>query len=212
MQSIADKILARIYGYGRGWAFTQTDFLDLGSRSAIDTALHRLSKSGRIRRVSHGVYDYPPYSEFLKQTLSPDLDRVAWAIARKRNWRIEISGSTALNYLGLSTQVPGRLVYFSDGPNHVCQIGGSQIDFRHKALKEIGLRTREASLMVQALKAMGQERITSDVIDTLRDRLDGYSIRSILRDTKTVTGWVREALRDICREDIDGKNRQANPD
>lgn len=206
MQSIADKVLARIYGYGRGWTFTQTDFLDMGSRSAIDTALHRLSKADRIRRVSHGVYDYPHYSELLKQVLSPDLDRVAWAIARKRNWNIEISGSTALNYLGLSTQVPGRLVYFSNGPTHVFQIGNSQIEFRHKALKESGLRTREASLVVQALKALGQERISPDVIETLRNRLDENSISSILRDTKTVTGWVREAIRDLCRKDSDGKN------
>jgi len=74
MQSIEDKILSRIYGKGRGWAFSQKDFLDLGSRSAVDNAMSRQQQKGAIRRVIRGIYDYPSFSVFLNEPLSPKLD------------------------------------------------------------------------------------------------------------------------------------------
>ena len=104
MQPIEQKILSRIYGRGRGWAFTKTDFVADFGEANIHKALSALTKAGTIRRVCVGVYDYPRQSEMLGQ-LSPDIDQVAQALARKFNWRIQPSGDTALNLLGLSTQV-----------------------------------------------------------------------------------------------------------
>ena len=123
MQPIDKKILSRIYGRGRGWAFTKIDFVAEFGEVNIHQALSSLTKTGTIRRVCHGVYDYPRYSELLGQTLSPDVDQVAQALARKFNWRILPSGDTALNQLGLSTQVPGKWVYLSDGPSREYAIG-----------------------------------------------------------------------------------------
>jgi len=113
MQSIEDRIVSRIHGRGRGWAFMPNDFIGEFSRASIDKALSNLASNGRIRRVFRGIYDYPKYSELLKQNLSPDFDQVAQALARKFNWRITPTGDAALNLLGLSTQVPGRAVYLS---------------------------------------------------------------------------------------------------
>ncbi len=123
MQPVEQKILSRIYGRGRGWAFTKTDFVTEFGETNIHQALSSLTRAGKIRRVCHGIYDYPRYSELLGQTLSPDIDQAARALARKFNWRIQPSGDTAMNLLGLSTQVPGRWIYLSDGPSRQYLIG-----------------------------------------------------------------------------------------
>lgn len=198
MQSMKDKIIARIYGKGMGWSFTQTDFADICDRRSIDVALHRLLKEGRIRRIGRGVYDYPAYSEFLKQTLSPDYDQAAWAIARKHGWRIQVSGSTALNLIGLSTQVPGRFTYLSDGPQREFTVYDHLVEFRHTALKEAGFKHRESSMIVQALRSLGPDGMTSEVLDAVRKWLDPALCQSILKDTRTVTGWINQAIHDIC--------------
>jgi len=97
------KIISRIYGCGRGWVFTKTDFVSEFSEANIHQALSSLTKAGKIRRICRGVYDYPRYNNLLDRQLSPDLDQVAHALARKFNWRIQPSGDAALNLLGFST-------------------------------------------------------------------------------------------------------------
>jgi hypothetical protein len=155
--------------------------------------------SGKIRRVYRGVYDYPKYSEFLQQELSPDYDQVAQAFARKFNWRIQPSGDAALNLLGISTQVPGQLVYLSDGPNRKYEIGNYTLEFRKSTLKDVGFKYRESGLVVQALKALGQERVDDAVIAMLRKQLDEVVCRRVLKDTVAATGWVYETIKRICR-------------
>jgi hypothetical protein len=112
MQAIEQKILSRVYGRGRGWAFTKIDFVADFGEVNIHQALSTLARAGTIRRVCHGVYDYPRFSELLGQALSPEVDQVAQALARKFNWRIQPSGDAALNLMGLSTQVPARWCTF----------------------------------------------------------------------------------------------------
>jgi hypothetical protein len=201
MQAIEQKILSRIYGRGRGWAFTKTDFVAGFDEANIHQALSALARAGRIRRVCHGVYDYPRHSDLLDQLLSPDIDQVAAALARKFNWRIQPSGEAALNLLGLSTQVPGRWVYLSDGPSREYPIGedGRQIlAFRKSPLKDTGFKYRESGLLVQALKALGKERVDAAVIKTLRRRLDPRLCRHILSDTRAVTGWILQIIKQVC--------------
>ena len=204
MQHIKNKILFKIYGHGRGWAFFPNDFIGEFGRKEIDNALSDLTKEGKIRRIARGMYDYPKYSELLGQELSPDFDQVARAFARKFNWRIQPSGDAALNLLGLSTQVPGKYIYLSDGPNRKYAIGNYQLEFKKTALKEIGFKHPESGLIVQALKALGKEHITADVIEKIRQQLELEKYGKILKDTKTVTGWVYDCIKDICREDMSG--------
>jgi len=198
LQPIEDKIISRIYGRGRGWAFTKVDFIAEFGAANIHKALSNLAGSGRIRRVCRGVYDYPAYSELLQQPLSPDLDQVARALARKFNWRILPSGDAALNLLGLSTQVPGRWVYLSDGPSRKYEIGKQTLQFKKSALKEMGFKHRESGLVVQALKALGRERVTSSVIEKIRQQLDAKTREQLLKDTRTVTGWIHQWIKEIA--------------
>jgi hypothetical protein len=200
MQSIDNKILSRIYGRGRGWTFFAKDFSAEFGGANIDKALSDLTKQGKIRRICRGMYDYPKYSELLGQTLSPDFNQVAQAFARKFNWRIQPSGDAALNLLGISTQVPGKYIYLSDGPNRTYAIGNYKLEFKKTALKEIGFKHRESWLIVQALKALGKERIASEAIEKIRKQIAPQKYGKILQETKTVTGWVFDAVKQICRE------------
>lgn len=201
MQSMEKKICGRIRGKGRGWIFSNKDFSDLGRSGAIDVALHRLLKAGEIRRICRGIYDYPEYSELLQQTLSPDIDHAAHALARRSGWRIQPSGNTALNLLGLSTQVPAQYVYLSDGPNRQYQIAKTKLTFRRTALSEAGLKRGESSLLVQALKTLGRDRITDDVIKKARRRFSVVEKKRILNDTRYVAGWIVESIKKICRKE-----------
>lgn len=200
MQPLNKKAISRIYGRGRGWAFSSNDFVEDFNRSQIDNALSELCLEGKIRRVCRGIYDYPKFSELLQQELSPDFDQVAQAFARKFNWRIQPSGDAALNLLGLSTQLPGRLVYLSDGPNRQYDIGNFTLEFKKSALKDVGFKYRESGLVVQALKVLGQDRVDEAVIATLRKQLDETACKRVLKDTVTATGWVYETIKRICGE------------
>lgn len=200
MQPIEEQILSRIYGRGRGWAFTKTDFVANFGEANIHQALSSLTRAGKIRRVCHGVYDYPRQSELLGQTLSPDIDQIAQALARKFNWRIQPSGDAALNLLGLSTQVPGRWIYLSDGPSRQYKVGRHALAFRKSALKDVGFTYRESGLVVQALKALGKEHVSRATIEIIRQRLDRKGCEHILKDTRAVTGWIYQSIKRICGE------------
>ena len=126
------------------------------------------------------MYDYPRYSDLLQKTLSPDMDQVANAYARKFGWRIEVSGETALNLLGLSTQVPGQYVYLSDGPSKSYEVMGVRLNFKKSTLKDIGFKHRESRLIVQALKALGKERLTDAVFAKIRGQITNNKFRQNL--------------------------------
>lgn len=203
-QTIENKMSYRIRGNGSGWAFSPKDFLDLGGRPTVDSALHRLTQRGEVRRVVRGIYDYPRFSKLLDQQLSPDVDQVARAIARKFGWRIQPSGAIAANLLGLSTQVPARAVYLSDGPDRSYKIGNTTLAFEHTALKEAGFKLRESGLIVQALKSLGPERVTSEVISKIRAWLPEALRAKVLTDTRTATGWVYTAIQQITDGNLNG--------
>ncbi|MBI1349412.1 hypothetical protein GC163_24360 [bacterium] len=116
MQTTEKRILARIQGSGKGSAFTIKDFLDLANYEAAKKSLMRLANAGTLRRTLRGVYDYPAYSPVRKGPASPDPDAIARAIARAHGWTLIPTGESALNLLGLSTQIPAQWQYLSDGP------------------------------------------------------------------------------------------------
>lgn len=164
-----ERVFYFIAGHKRGWVFSSSDLLVKFTRQEADSTLSDLTKSNKIRRVARGIYDYPKYSELLQKELSPDIEQVVLAYARKFNWRIEVSGDTALNILGLSTQIPGSYIYHSDGPNKSYKLNnGTTIEFKKSALKNIGFKYKESSLLVQALKTLGKENIDEKVIEKIR--------------------------------------------
>ncbi|DAB35017.1 MAG TPA: hypothetical protein CFH82_02400 [Sulfurospirillum sp. UBA12182] len=201
MSSIEKKVLYKIQGYGRGYAFSSSDFIKQFPSDSVDKALSLLVAKKKIRRIARGLYDYPKYSELLAQELSPDIEQVAYALARKFNWKIEISGNSALNILGLSTQIPGRYLYLSSGPNRTYTLCNQiTLEFKKAALKNIGFKYKESSLIVQALKELGKENINQEIIDTIRKNIDEKMYKKILDDTKVTITWIYETIKQICKE------------
>jgi hypothetical protein len=171
VQPINNNMLSIIYDHGGGWVFFPNEFVGEFDRKQIDIALSDLAAEGKIRRIFRGMYDYPKYSELLGKSLSPDFDQVAQAFAHKFNWRIHPSGDAALNLLGLSTQVPGKYIYLSDGPSRTYTIGSYKLEFKKTALKEIGFKHRQSGIIVQALKSFGKERVTLEILEKIRNEL-----------------------------------------
>lgn len=201
MKNIVENGFFFIAGHGRGWSFSSRDLMQKFTRQQADNLLSDLSAQGKIRRIAHGMYDYPKYSNFLGKELSPDIDQVARAYARKFNWRIEISGDSALNYFGLSTQVPGTYIYLSDGTSKSYDIMGTTLKFKKSQLKNIGFKHSESSLIVQALNALGKEHITDSVIKKIREQIDPKKYEKILKDTQSSTVWIYESIKVICQKD-----------
>jgi|UniRef100_UPI0040476705 hypothetical protein len=200
MKSVEDRILYTIYGHGKGYAFSTNDFIKEFSTNSIDKALSNLTKQGKIRRIARGLYDYPKYSDFLQMQLGPDIEQVAFAIARKFNWQIEISGNSALNILGLSTQVPGTYLYLSNGANRKYTINENiTIEFKKSALKNIGFKYKESSLIVQALRALGKEHVTQEIALKIQSQISEKLYDKILEDTKTTTAWIYEIIKQIFK-------------
>lgn len=128
---------------------------------------------------------------------------MAQGLARKFGWRIQPSGIAAQNILGISTQVPSKIAYLSDGPDRRYMIGKTTLEFQHTALKETGFKLRESSIIVHALKSLGQDRMTAEVLTKVRLWLLPELRSKILIDTQSATGWIYAAIREICREDVD---------
>lgn len=206
-ESHNSAIEKRAKSRGKGWAFSSKDFVSVAPMEVTHLALHRLHKANKIRRVTQGIYDYPRYSKFLGKTLAPDISQVAHAIARKFGWSIYPSGASALNIIGISTQVPGRYEYLSDGPNKTFSIGADspiKLTFKHVPTKEGSFKHRESAVLVMALKYLGSENIDENAIKLMRDWLPLSSRKKILKDTQTVTSWVYEAIKKICKEEPNG--------
>jgi len=199
-----NKVFYFISGHGRGWAFSSNDLIKNFTRQEIDNTLSDLTKKKKIRRVARGIYDYPKYSELLQQELSPDIEQVARAIARKFNWDIEASGDTALNILGLSTQVVGNYIYLCNGASKKYTLNdGTVLEFKKSSLKNIGFKHKESSLIVQALKTLGKDRVDDNIINTIREQIVPKKYSKILKDTKSSTVWIYETIKQICKADTD---------
>ena len=205
MQSIENKIVARIYGNGRGWAFSKVDFADLGERSTIDWSLSRLEKRGTICRAIRGIYYYPQEGTFIKGQLPVEIPRVAKALARKFKWKIEPSGETALNFLGVSTQVPAKYVYITNGRSKIYQIQERELQFKKGMLKETSFKHPESTLLVQALRAYGKENLNTKNLIKFRNAINPLKFAQIVKDTRSVTGWVYQAIQKICAEEAEWK-------
>jgi hypothetical protein len=192
--SLKDKIIARIYGHGRGWVFSQNDFIKEFNRYEIDNSLKNLTDSGQIRRVCRGIYYYPSFSSILETSTSPDMNAVAMAIARKFKWKIYPNGDTALNYFGISTQIPGRHIYISSGPSRIIKTEFGNIEFKHSKQRETQFKYTESALVVQAFRSLRENLITDDILLLIKNKFDITMWSKIKKDSTSVTGWIYAAI------------------
>lgn len=199
MSLLQKSILERISKENLG-AFTASDFLDLARHDAIRKTLDRLEDCGEIRRVIRGVYDMPSFNKNFKMFEPPKIDAIAYAIARQNNWYICPSGNYALNKLGLSTQVPAQYLFVSNGPYASYFIEGTQLIFKHTTNKEITSFSYITQLVIQAIKAIGREKILSDDILHLKKILNSKDKKTLLSESRKTSIWIYEIIKKICEE------------
>jgi hypothetical protein len=182
----------------RGTAFTAKDLTGLAASDAIRQILVRLTRDGVIRRVRRGVYEKPARSSILKAPAAPDTDAVARAIARAHGWTITPSGQTALNRLGLSTQVPASWQYFSDGPSKTYPWAGGTITFKHRTNRETTGLSPKTALIVRALKALGKAGVDDMAIDVISRALTPRDFNRALKEARYTTAWVYSAIQRLA--------------
>jgi hypothetical protein len=200
MQTMRDQIVGRIERLGEGKAFSAKDFLDIASRGTIDMALASLTRSGTIRRVRRGLYDMPKVNPALGGKLSPDIDEAAQAIARRQRWKIVPEGAWAANLLGLSTQVPSKIIYLTDGPNNEVPIGRRSIYFKHARPKAMAGLEGKYALVVQALRHLGKDAVGPREIAMLRATLSLAEKRKLVKDTRFGVDWIYEVAKRIAEK------------
>lgn len=193
------EIKKRILAEKIGAVFVAADFADLTDKAIANVVLTRLESDGIIRRVLRGVYDKPEYNEFLKEYVAPIPDNVAHALARNYGWTIVPCGDTALNLLGLSTQVPATWVYVSDGTYKEYTYDKTTIQFKRTTNKEVSKLSYKTALTIQALKALGKDRIDDTILARFRKLLTVDEKQTMLLEAKTATSWIYEYIRQICR-------------
>ncbi len=202
MTRMADRILKRVSAHGRGrWVCTPKDFLDLGSREAVDQALSRLVKAGQLRRVGHGLYDMPRMSDVLKRTAPVDLDVAIAALARRDGVRIMPDGLAAANQLGLTNALPAKASYVTDGSSRTVKIDGRTVRFRHAGPSVMQWAGKLSAPVVQALRWLGPEAAAdAQAILILSRHLPDAVKRDLSQNSRHLPGWALPLARSITAD------------
>ena len=194
------QIRERIGASAGGTVFVNSDFADIADTETIRRNLNRLAQAGTLRRILKGVYEKPEYSQMLKEYVAADPDAVAKALARSYHWTIAPCGNTALNLLGLSTQVTAMWSYISDGPYKTYEWNSTKLEFKHRTNKEITGLSYMTILVIQALKTLGKTNVTSKTVQVLKSRLDEGDKAAMLKEAAESTDWVYNIIRQIAGE------------
>jgi hypothetical protein len=197
LHSVEAAMLSRIKRWGRGSVVLPANFLDLGSRQAIGVALHRLEKSKTIRRLARGVYDYPVRDPLLGELL-PSIEATTKALSQRDRIRLQPSGAYALNVLGLSEQVPAKIVFLTEGESRTLTIGPMTIQLRRTTPRNMAAAGRLSGLIIQAFRSLGKKHVTQDRIDKLKTNIPLKQRKELVKDLALAPSWMHPILREIA--------------
>ena len=195
--STYEKILTKIYDLGRGSVFTPAKFLNLGSRSAVDKALSRLAQRRVIRRLAHGLYDYPKTHPQLG-ILEPSTDDIVATLAEAEKLKVQPSGAYAANLLGFSDQVPMKMVFLINGTPRRIVVGKREIILKRTSSRQMETAGRISGLVIQALKYLGKIHIDIELIKQLKNRLNPDDKKQLIDDIGNAPGWMAIYLKDLA--------------
>ncbi len=193
------QIEERIDKADLGSVFIISDFTDLANYDTARKTLSRLKSNKKIKKICRGIYYKPKFSKLLNETVAPNMNSVADAIARNYGWLITPSGENALNLLGISTQVPGRYSYISSGPYRSYTIKNYKLEFVHRNGKDINGKSYQTRLIIQAIKSLGKDRI-NDYIPELRKKISSADKILLLKEGQRSIAWVYAAIKEIAKE------------
>ena len=198
---IYTEIKKRIELAEPGMIFLTSDFTDIATTTTVRKCLGRQVEEKNIRRIMNGVYEKPVYSKLLKEYIPANPEAIAYAIARSFRWTIAPCGDVALNKLGLSTQVPVVWSYISDGPYRKFSWDNITLSFKHRTNREISYMSETTTLVVEALKTLGKERVDDTIILSLRNRLPKAEKQKMLEEATGVSEWIYTIMRKVCADD-----------
>jgi hypothetical protein len=188
-KQIQDSILSR----KRGVLLFPEDFERFGSSEAVRVALHRLEHQAFIKRVAQGIYVRPEIDEFIGE-LTPTAEEVALAIAKRDKIRIVPTGAYALNALGLSTQIPMKVVYLTDGAPREVKVGQRTIKFKRTTPKNLLAKGKISSLVIQALKEIGRDKVAAEEEDKIIDLLLKEDKKILKNDILLAPVWIKKIM------------------
>lgn len=203
-QLIADRIAAAL----QAQVWTPLDFLDLGSRDAVDKALQRLVSGGQLRRIDRGLYDTPRINRLTNRPAVADYRHIVDALARRDQVRMLVDGLTAANDLGLTTAVPSKVVIHTDARRRAIQLDNLTIEFKRTAPSKLCWAGRPAMRIVQALHWLkdtltaDRDRILARLSSVLADPRYGKALRDDLRTgLPTLPAWMQDIVRELLSRD-----------
>jgi len=192
--TIEDKIFNRMKKTKRGLVFFTSDFTAYGNAKACNKALERLTKQEKIMRVGRGIYTIPRKSKYFGR-VSSSIEDIARGIARRDKARLIPTGLFAENLLGLSTQVPMKIVYLTDGTPRKLFFDKTPLIFKKTNLKNVSTYGKISTLVIQALKSIGKEKVTDDEIKKVVEILKKENPKYLAHDIKLAPEWIREIMR-----------------
>ncbi len=159
-------------------------------------ALARKCKDGEFARIAQGIYAKPNITKF--GPLYPSVHEVVKAIARRDNAKVLPTGETALNQLGLSTQVPLRMVYLTSGSARDIEVNGTNVKLKRSVPKTFAFKSDFLSLLHQALKALGKENVTEQELDKIKTLIAMHpETEAMEHDLKLMPVWMRKLIKDL---------------
>ncbi|MEO6831187.1 MAG: DUF6088 family protein [Chitinophagaceae bacterium] len=197
-KSVENKLLDFIYSKQRGKTYNASDFSYMGADEAVRKALQRLEKQGKLIRISPGLYLFPKTDPLLG-IMYPSLAEIATDIARKEKLRIIPTGDQALLQLGLSTQVPMKSIYLTDGGPRNFKIGNRVLVFKPTTPKNLSLQGKISGLIIQALKTLGKDRITEEIRSKIRTLLAAENPIIAESDATLAPAWIRTIIMNIIK-------------
>jgi hypothetical protein len=177
---------------------------DIAPSGPAGVILSRLVHHGIIRRIGRGLYEVPQESRLLKTPLPPNLERAAQAVARRHRWRIAPDGALAANLLGLSTQVPAKIIYLSDGPSRKVTVGTQTILFRNASPKDLRMDHDSSNLIAQALRFLGKANVSERELLHLKKRLPARDKARFLKDARSATDWILDVAQTFSGRSVRG--------
>jgi hypothetical protein len=199
--NIEYKILERMKKAKRGVVFFASDFATYGDSKTCNKALERLTKQKKIMRVARGIYTIPQKGLFANR-IPPDVNVIAAALARRDKARIIPTGLFALNALGLSTQVPMKAVYLTDGTPRKLKIGKATLVLKKTTTKNVATYGKISGLAIQALKAIGKGKVENEEEEKMIALLKKENKEHLANDIKLAPGWIRNIMRKALTDNI----------
>lgn len=193
------KTLIKIKKAKRGTLFFVENFVKIANAKTVNKALERMVKTGELQRLSKGIYYRPANSKLIGE-LTPNIETVVLAIAKRDKARIVPTGSYALNQLGLSTQVPTNFIYLTDGSARKLIIGNSRITFKKTSPKNVSAVGEISGLVIQALKTIGKDNVKFNEIEHIQNLLKKEKHTRLEHDIRLAPAWIREIMLPVLKQ------------